>query len=174
MKNEVFGKIKNYNPETHEVLIKLAFATSEHDEFFEEALKEKKPVKFSYNYVKKNSKSYEQQKMLWVDITKILIAKELEVNKKNKEEFYGFVKMSIFPAKFYSFYDDEGNLVSEPYPPSSMHELTVEEMTKVIEEVRKRNRYVIRLVNGIPTKVFINWKKQLNENFLSEREPINE
>jgi len=112
--------------------------------------------------------------MLWVDITKILIAKQLEVNQKNKEDFYGFVKKTIFPAKFYTYYDDEGNMRTEPYPPSSMHELTVDEMTKVIEELRKRNKYVIRLVDGEPVKVFINWKKRLDENFLSEREPLDE
>jgi len=65
-----------------------------------------------------------------VDITKILLALEMVINEENKQVMYKFVKKNVFPAR--EKYIDAQKFVYAP----DMKELSIEEMDKVIKDLR--------------------------------------
>lgn len=136
-KVDYMGHIVAFNANTSTLTFQIDFLTPELIDEFVNLANEKKPVKHTFQSVKKiRSKTYQQQKQFWVDVHKVLKKQDIIIDREVLKEFYDFVKRSIFPARRVEFgTDSDGNPISHYYAPE-MKDLTIEEMAKVITDFR--------------------------------------
>ena len=142
-KLEVLGQVQSYNSDTNQLIFKLDFVDLNTIEQIEELVQWSKPVKFSFKMMKSfKSRTYQQQKKFWVDVSKIMKALKIENTKENGSQLYWFIRCNIFPVKEAMVgYDEHDNPVHKPYPPE-MKELTLEEMAGVIGNLHEHYSYL--------------------------------
>jgi hypothetical protein len=131
------GKIKDYNYEKEEVVIKLSFITDEVLGFLEKGKELDKFLNFDSSIPRGQEGSYEQQKKIWVMAKDILLFlnkknKNLLINQENLRAVYETSIRQLFPARTIEI----DGTVSTYLP--SLSDLTMEERAFVIEQIEEK------------------------------------
>ena len=136
-KVEFLGKLLSFDSKNSTLIFRVDFLSPELVEEFTNLLENQRPIKHSFFQVRKfRTKTYQQQKQFWVDVAKVLNKQDIAITKEVMDHFYDYIKKNIFPAKkAYIGIDEKGDSIYHYYPPN-MRDLTVEEMTKVIQDFR--------------------------------------
>jgi hypothetical protein len=138
MKVDFLASIKSLNFETNSVVLSLDYLTPELVEELQNLFEKADSIKHTFKSVKADRPlSHQQRKQFWVDHHKIMVALQIPITKENSKTFYyDVVKPNIFPVRYRSLGDHQ-----YPYIPE-MKELTVEDMTDVIQRQRDFYEYL--------------------------------
>lgn len=141
----LFSKFLAYDPSSKRLTMEVGFATPEQLELIEEAIQEGKFFEQSFKKKRKLSKTYKQQCLYYVTISKIVEAEkircELTYTHPTKEEIANYDEMmrrDFFPVRKGQDVTGKETFIRVP----SIHDLSFDELIDVILRVQDRYSYL--------------------------------